>query len=86
MHFLFQYIDKEAAKRRAKEDRDAAKASKIAKIDVDSESILDAIREGNTKSITVAALKNYAQTIGLAGLSKLVKGTLIEKIKEYHGI
>ncbi|XP_055603832.1 ATP-dependent DNA helicase 2 subunit 1 isoform X2 [Uranotaenia lowii] len=77
-----------ASKKRAKAPDAEGPNAKIPKLgsDADPTLILDAIRQGKTNSLLVTTLRAHLQREGVAGISKLNKAELIDKIKEHHNL
>ncbi|XP_058821281.1 ATP-dependent DNA helicase 2 subunit 1 isoform X2 [Topomyia yanbarensis] len=75
-----------APKKRAKitsEDAPDAKTPRMATY-VDPASIVESIKNGKAGSVLVATLRDYLRQIGVEGISKLTKASLIDRIKQHH--
>ena len=73
----------DATKRKATDSVTSSNPKKptTEKVEVNENELLDKIRNGLIKDVTVAMLKSYLSSLGVTGTSKMTKPVLIETIK-----
>ena len=87
---IFQGLElgPDATKRKATESASSSHPKKqtLEKVEVDEADLLDKIKKGLLKELTVTMLKNYLGGLGVSGISKMTKSVLIETIKNKKDI
>lgn len=78
----------DATKRKATDSATSSNPKKqtTEKVELNEVELLDKIRNGLLKDVTVAVLKNYLSSLGVTGTSKMTKPVLIETIKNKKGL
>jgi hypothetical protein len=79
----FEIDEKKAGKRKENASESGeAKKPKVSPEDIDEKLVLEKCQKNDTKSLTIPLLKTYLQLKGVAGVSKMNKGQMVDKICE----